>query len=113
MRAPLVAAAVLALAISLSVGSSTYAAFYSTTGTPTNSFSADTLNPPTLLTSVHASTTGGMVNLSWAASADAYTAGYRIDRATSPNGTYSTIATITNGVSGVTEFGGLASGSQP
>src|SRR5262249_30297894 len=112
MRGPIVAVAVLGGAISLAVGS-TYAAFFSTTANPASSFTADTLQPATLLTSVHASTTGGMVNLSWTASSSAYTAGYRIDRATSPNGTYTTIATTINGTSGVSEFGGLAGGSQP
>src|SRR5215510_11242675 len=112
MRGPLVVGVVLAAAVSLAVGS-TYAAFFSTTSNPTSGFTSDTLQPATLLTSVHASTTGGMVNLSWTASSSAYTAGYRIDRATSPNGTYTTIATTVSGTSGVTEFGGLAGGSQP
>src|SRR5262249_12727234 len=104
--------ALVAGGLALTVGV-TYAAFSQTTSNPGNGFSADTLAPATQISSVHTSVTGGMVTLSWTASASAYVTGYRIDRATSPNGTYSTIATMATGTTGVTEYGGLAASSQP
>src|SRR3954447_26040492 len=96
-----------------SLAGTAYAAFFNTTTNSGNTFSTDTLDPAGTPVSVHTSVVGGMTTLTWAASSDSYVAGYRIDRATSPNGTYSTIATIPVGATGVSEYGGFASGSQP
>src|SRR3954454_1571468 len=97
-----------------SLAGTAYAAFFHTINNSGNTFSTDTLDPAGTPVSVHTSVLGGMTTLTWAASADSYGAGYRIDRATTPGGTYQTIAKIPLGVgTGVTEYGGFAAGSQP
>src|SRR5207253_959918 len=64
-------------------------------------------------TSVHTGITAGSVNLSWAASSSSYVTGYQVQRATAVGGPYTTIASITPGVSGITEYTVPTGASQP
>lgn len=58
---------------------------------PGNAFTSDTLDPPTALAAV-----GGLtVTLTWTPTLDAYATGYRILRRSSPESTFTTIATVT------------------
>ncbi len=67
------------------------AAFTTTTNNGTNAWSADTLDPPSLLSA----TGGGNITLNWTASVDTYASGHRIFRATSSGGPYTQIVEVT------------------
>ena len=56
-----------------------------------NTFSTDTLNPPTGLTA----TGGASIVLNWTATADTYASGHRVLRSTTPGGPYTQIAQVT------------------
>src|SRR3954453_17858968 len=106
--------AIVGVILLASLAGTAYAAFFHTITNSGNPFSTDPLGPAGTPVSVHTSVVGGMTQLTWSASADSYVVGYRIDRATTPGGTYQTIAKVPLGVStGVTEYGGFAAGSQP
>ena len=68
----------------------TVAGFTDATGNTGNSWTADTLDPPTAL----AAAGGAIVTLTWIATPDTYATGHRILRSTSPGGPYTQIAEI-------------------
>ncbi len=87
-----VLAAILSLLlVSVLVVERSSAAFTDTSQTPGNSFSADTLAPPTGISA----TGGSSVTLSWTATVDTYALGHRVLRASSAGGPYSPIADVT------------------
>jgi signal peptidase I len=83
--------AVMAVATVSTVGASSQALFADQTNNTGNSWTIDTLNPPTALTA----TSGATVTLDWTATADTYAGGHRIYRATNPGGPYVQIAEVT------------------
>ena len=73
----------------------------------TQSFTADTLAPPTALTA----TGGTSAGLSWTITNDAYATGYEVHRATVSGGPYSQVATVTPGSATSTTNAPAASGT--
>ncbi len=71
--------------------SSSSAALSSSTDNPLNSFSADTVDPPTGLTTA----CGTSLTLDWTPTVDTYASGHRVFRAATPGGPYSQIAEVT------------------
>ena len=59
---------------------------------PGNTFTTDTLNPPTGLT---ASGVGSAIRLDWTATVDTYATGYKVRRGAISGGPYAEIATVT------------------
>ena len=57
---------------------------------PANTFTSDTLDPPTIVTAVN----GAIVTIDWTATTDTYATGYRVLRATVSGGSYSQIAQL-------------------
>ena len=81
-------AALIALGVAAEQASALYADGVSTGG---NSFTADTLQPPTALAAL-----GGLaVTLTWTPTLDVYAAGYRIRRSSTSGGPYVVVATRT------------------
>jgi len=86
-------AAMLLLLVALLVvpANNALARFTRTASVPANTFTTDTLDPPTGLTA----SGGASITLSWTASADAYASGHRVFRGTSSGGPYTQIAQVT------------------
>lgn len=67
------------------------AAFSDVTHSAGNSFTADTLAPPTAISA----TGGAEITLDWTATVDTYADGHRVLRSTSPGGPYTQVAEVT------------------
>jgi hypothetical protein len=89
LAAALLLAVLAALAI---VGATAYAIFTDVSNVTNNTFSTDTLDPPTGLT---ASVVGSDIQLDWTPTADTYATGYEVQRGTESGGPYGTIDTVT------------------
>lgn len=83
-----------AFALAASVAGPTHALFTDTQSVGGNTFTADTLDPPTS-PSAAAGATAGTIDLAWTASVDSYASGYRILRSTTQGGPYSQVAEVT------------------
>ena len=59
-----------------------------------NTFTTDTLDPPTTLAAT-AGASAGTIDLSWTATVDTYASGYRVFRDTSSGGPYAQVAEVT------------------
>jgi hypothetical protein len=88
-RAGLFLPAVAVIVATLTAGA--LALFDDTWNVPANTFSADTLNPPTGV----GATTGTSITLNWTATSDTYATGHRVFRGTASGGPYSQIAEVT------------------
>ena len=86
-----VALGIAVLVASLLTTPRTSADFSDTTDASANTWSSDTLDPPTAVTA----TGGGTVTLNWTPTPDMYALGHRILRSTSPGGPYTQIAQTT------------------
>ncbi|MGQ9572794.1 MAG: hypothetical protein ACUVV3_06370 [Dehalococcoidia bacterium] len=89
LAATLLLAALTAVAI---MAATAYALFTDSLNNTDNTFSTDTLDPPTSLT---ATVVGSDIRLDWTPTVDTYATGYKVLRATTSGGPYTEIDTVT------------------
>src|SRR3954468_20471652 len=115
-RARVIAACFGALALLVvtmqAVTGGTFASLSAETKNPTNQFATTTLPAPTVVSS-HTSVSGGFVTVTWTSTPTSFATSYEIQRSTSGSGPFTTVATVTPGVSGFTEFTVPTAASQP
>src|SRR5207247_1718620 len=93
-------------------GWATTAALNAETKNPSNQFAATSLPQPVVVSS-HASVINGQVTVTWTSTPTSFATSYQIQRSTSSSGPFTTVATVTPGTTGFTEYAVPTSSSQP
>src|SRR3954468_24399451 len=106
-RARVIAACFGALALLVvtmqAVTGGTFASLSAETKNPTNQFATTTLPQPVVVSS-HTSITGGDVTVTSTPTPNSFATSYEIQRSTSASGPFTSLATVTPGTSGFTEY---------